>query len=55
MDSLSNYNFVIDEQIVQRMKEKYGYPYEYIMKSLDENKANYCTTTYYLLLQDQNF
>lgn len=51
----SNYNFVINEEIVRRMNQEFKYPLDYIIKCLDDNKANYCTASYYLLLQDQNF
>jgi len=37
------------------MNEEFKYPQDYITKCLDENWANYCTATYYLLLADQNF
>lgn len=52
---LSNYNFVINEETVNKMVNDFGYPRDYVMKCLDENKPNYCTTTYYLMNTDQNF
>ena len=27
----------------------YGYPRSYVLRSLDNDEANYCTTAYYLL------
>lgn len=50
----SNYSFVIEEDVVEKVVQ-YGYPNEYVVRSLLENEANYCTATYYLLKQDQNY
>ena len=33
----------------------FGYPKEFIIKSLEENEPNYCTAGYYLMLMDQNY
>lgn len=33
----------------------FGYPKEFIIKSLKENDPNYCTAGYYLMLMDQNY
>ena len=34
------------------MVSRYGYPREYVVQSLEENEANHCTTTYYLLANE---
>lgn len=52
---VSNYNFKIDQNIIDYMQQKFLYPPEYVIDWLDANEANYCTTTYYLLLADQNY
>ena len=40
--------FVINEDIVFKVV-RVGFPLEYVVKSLEDNEANHCTTTYYLL------
>ena len=40
--------------IVEKV-EKFGFPQSTIINSLRRNLANHCTTSYYLLLMDQNF
>ncbi|CAI2366178.1 unnamed protein product [Moneuplotes crassus] len=52
---VSNYNFKINQEIIKSMNQRYEYPIDYIVKCLDSNETNYCTTTYYLLLVDQNY
>jgi len=52
---VSNYNFQIDQDVINKMKNKFLYPVEYITQSLNSNETNYCTATYYLLLADQNY
>ncbi len=37
----------IDEEVVRRI-EDFGYPFEFTMTTLRENKLNYATTSYYL-------
>jgi hypothetical protein len=39
---------IIDESIVAAI-EKFGYPKDYIVKSLNMNELNYSSTSYYLL------
>jgi hypothetical protein len=31
---------------------QYGYPKEYVSRSLEENEPNYCTAGYYLMGMD---
>lgn len=50
----SKYSNKLDEDKVKQMV-KFGYPYDYVIKSLDENDPNYCTAGYYLLCMDQNY
>ena len=38
----------IDNEIVAKVS-KYGYPKSYVVQCLEDNDANHCTTTYYLL------
>ena len=38
----------IDEEIVNQVS-KYGYPRSYVVQCLEDNDANHCTSTYYLL------
>jgi len=33
----------------------FGFPKEYVLSSLTENEANYCSAGYYLLGLDQNY
>ena len=40
---------VLDERIIGLI-EQFGFPREYIVKSLNHNELNYATTSYYLLL-----
>ena len=44
--------FVINYEIVQQVK-RLGYPLEYVIKCLEDNDTNHCTTTYYLIADDQ--
>lgn len=44
----------MDEKIVEEVEE-YGFPRPYILKCLQENVNNHCTTSYYLLCMDQNY
>lgn len=61
----SNYSFIIGKSLfisccvleadrVQVLID-FGFPQEYVLKTLQENEANYCTTGYYLLGLDQNY
>lgn len=50
----SHYNFILDEKIVDATCQ-FGYPREYVIKSLKNNEANYCTAAYYLLGTDQDY
>ena len=43
--------FVIDEQVVVSVS-RYGYPIGYVQQCLEDNEANHCTTTYYLLANE---
>lgn len=52
---VSNYNFQINQEIIKIMADRLGYPKAYTTNCLDSNETNYCTTTYYLLLADQNY
>ena len=40
--------------VVERV-QKYGFPQSTIINSLRKNLANHCTTSYFLLLMEQNF
>ena len=51
---VSNYSFVVEEETVAEVV-RFGYPREYVVQSLLANEANYCTASYYLLNQDQNY
>ncbi|CDW78816.1 UNKNOWN [Stylonychia lemnae] len=50
----SNYSFVIEQERVQVMVD-FGFPRDYVLSSLTENEANYCSAGYYLLGLDQNY
>lgn len=52
---VSNYNFKIDQDAINKVVQKFKYPRDYVTQWLDMNEANYCTTTYYLLITDQNY
>ena len=49
-----NYYLRVDEKIVEEV-EDYGFPRPYVLKCLQENVNNHCTTSYYLLCMDQNY
>ena len=49
-----NYYLRMDDKIVEEV-EDYGFPKPYIMKCLQDNVNNHCTTSYYLLCMDQNY
>ena len=40
--------FEIKEEVVRQVA-RFGYPTEYVVKCLEDNDTNHCTTTYYLL------
>jgi hypothetical protein len=46
--------YILDYDMVQKV-ERFGYPSDYIVESLNSNEVNYCTATYYLLCTDQIF
>jgi hypothetical protein len=43
----------LDHEIVNKVMI-FGYPEDFIIKSLNANDGNYCAATYYLLNSDQN-
>ena len=45
---------MVEEETVAEVV-RFGYPREYVVQSLLANEANYCTASYYLLNQDQNY
>ncbi len=49
-----NYYMRIDENILEEV-EDYGFPKQFVLKCLNENVNNHCTTSYYLLCMDQNY
>lgn len=49
-----NYYMRLDEKIIDQV-EDFGFPKAYIMKCINENVNNHCTTSYYLLCMDQNY
>ena len=44
---LTDYVF-LDDELVEKVS-KFGYPKSYVIQCLEDNEANHCTTTYYLL------
>ncbi len=50
----SRYSNKLDEEKSNKMIS-YGYPKNYVVKSLEEGDPNYCTAGYYLLCMDQNY
>jgi len=50
----SNYYIKIDEKIVGQVEE-FGFPRQFVVKCLNDNVNNHCTTSYYLLCMDQNY
>ena len=50
----SNYYIKIDEKIVGQVEE-FGFPRQFLVKCLNDNVNNHCTTSYYLLCMDQNY
>ena len=47
-------DILFDDEKVQRLII-FGYPKEYVIKSLEEMDPNYCTAGYYLMGMDQNY
>lgn len=47
-------NFIADHEIIKHTA-RLGFPEDYIVKTLNVNACNHCTTTYYLLCMDQNY
>ena len=45
----NNNNTIIDENIIKNM-ENLGYQKDYVKKCILDNEINYCSATYYLLL-----
>ena len=45
-------DFEINNEIVQQLQQ-FGYPQAYVVKCLEDNDTNHCTTTYYLIADDQ--
>ena len=43
-----------DEKIIDQIV-KLGFPRDYVLKCLHDNMNNHCTTSYYLLMMDQNY
>jgi len=43
---------VLDYDLIYKLW-RFGYSYEYVIGCLKEGVVNYCTATYYLLLQDK--
>jgi hypothetical protein len=43
-----------DEEVMSRVAEL-GFPREYVQKCLSDNLNNHCTTSYYLLVMNQNY
>ena len=41
----------IDEKVIKQLYEL-GYNKNYVLKQLNNNEINYCTSSYYLLLKD---
>ena len=45
---------LLDMGVVEKV-QKFGFPLSVIINSLRRNLANHCTTSYFLILMDQNF
>ena len=50
MNSFNNEE-ILDENVLQNV-EKFGYKKDYVKKCVVNNEINYCTATYYLLLNN---
>ena len=44
----------VDDSKIDKLVQ-YGYPKEYILRSLRDNHPNYISAGYYLLQMDQNY
>lgn len=53
-ENYQNFYLKRDEAVIS-MVEEFGFPRDYIVKCLNENVNNHCTTSYYLLCMDQNY
>lgn len=51
MNKYFDQKFEIDEEIVD-MVSRLGYSKSYVISCLEDNEANHCTTTYYLLANE---
>ena len=50
----SRYSNQLDDDKIHKLVS-FGYPFDYVKKSLEEYEPNYCTAGYYLLGMDQNY
>ena len=45
---------MVDEEVIAKV-EKFGFPRDFILRCINENVNNHCTTSYYLLCMDQKY
>lgn len=55
LHSLNTSQIVVDTEKACKLEERYGYDYDYIIESLENEELNHCTTAYYLLDQQKEF
>ena len=53
-DTFGKNEIEIDPLKVNRISQ-FGYPRDFVLSSLNENRPNYATAGYYLLAMDQNY
>lgn len=48
-ESLNTSQVIIDEDKVYKMEKEFAYPRDYVIKQIESDALNHCTSTYYLL------
>lgn len=55
LHSLNTSQIVVDTEKAQQLEDLYGYDYDYIIESVENEELNHCTTVYYLIDQEKEF
>lgn len=55
LHSLNTSQIVVDTEKAQTLEEQYGYDYDYVIESVENEELNHCTTVYYLIDQEKEF
>ena len=55
MQSLNTSQVILDEDKIDDIEEKYGYPFDYVKEELLGDQLNHATTTYHLFDIEKEF